>query len=1098
VRGAPTSVLRTLLLPPRLPARCLPRTTLVDRLRAASEDPLALVVAGAGYGKTTLLAQAREADPRPWIWVSCDDRIDGHGSLLAHVTAAFQRRYPGVGAGLVFAGAPAHDAVALADELAATVPDDVVVAVDDVHLVPDGARECLLRLAADLPPHVHLVLAARSALAFPSARLRARHLVELGEEALALAPDEGAELLAMLDPSVDAHAARELCDRAEGWISALILAAGSRRRDRPELPGARGDSFDYLAEEVFAGRPEPVRAFLLDSSVLERFTPDVAAAVTGRSDARDIVADLLRAHLFTVPLDADGEWYRYHHLFRTYLRRTAAGTDPAPLHRRAAAAFADIGEPALAVHHHLAAGDRDAAATALEPIADALVRGPTAEQVAAWLDAVGPDVWSHRPALVLAHASLRFTRSDLAADTAPLAEATEELLAVGEHERAAVAYFRLVQALIWSGGAREPSIALGERLLPRLPPDTATLPAAEIMLAAVHAQVGRYDDAERGLAAALGRPGTRRHPAFAAYAAINRAYFLDHRRGHVDTAAHDLDTAIATLEAGEDDVLAYRSWAYSYRGVLLGGLGRWSEALHVVHRFPEAAVQQGFGRLAEHVATYHGLIHLAGLQRWDELEAALQRARPLAALHPGTTYAVRYRTAAAQLAAHRGDRAEVARAIADVRATPLAAFPRAMLLADLADVARRSGQAASSAELADEARASAGAAEAPWPRVRACLLGAAARGEDDVRSDELLAEALALTEAWGYEEMWSRRERALAADLLVRALVRGLGPPGVAARLAVACGDEVARATAERLTGAPPSVRRALVDAARAADVVDPALLARFRDDPDPEVRCRAEDAHATLAARPRPTVRVVTLGAFGLHRRGTSLPALCFGRRKARALLAALLAGDGPVHRDVLVEWLWPDLAPARAVAALHTTLHALRQDLQAGLGPAGADLVVVDGEHYRLVLGPDDVWDAAEFLAAARAVDDPGPGRLERAAVAEARYAGPFLPPWPYESWAHQHRERVERAYRRVLEVAAEDLTRAGRPLAAVRRYELLLAREPEREGWHRGLIRAFAHAGERGLALRQYHACRVLLRDALGVDPSTQTQDLYRSLL
>ena len=1096
--GAAPSVLRTLLLPPRPPARCLPRAALVDRLRAASEDPLALVVAGAGYGKTTLLAQAREADPRPWIWVSCDERLDGHTALLAHVAAAFQRRFPGVGAGLVFGGTPSQDAVALADELAETVPDDVVVALDDVHLLPDDAREGLLRLAGDLPPHVHLVLAARTALALPSARRRARHVVELGEQALALAPDEGAALLAMLDPTVDEQTARELSDRAEGWISGLILAAGSRHRDGPEPPAGHEDAFDYLAEEVLAGQPAPVRAFLLDSSVLERFTPDIAAAVTGQPAARAVLADLVRAHLFTVRLDVDGEWYRYHRLFRTFLRRAAAGTDPVPLHRRAATACAAAGEPTLAVHHHLAAGDREAAAAALEPVAETLVRGPNADQVDAWLGAVGPEVWSSRPALVLAHASLRFTRSDLAADTGPLEEATQELLAVGEHDRAAVAYFRLVQALISIGGAREPSIALGERVLPQLPPDTDTLPAAEIMLAAVHAQVGRYADAERGLAAALERPGTRRHPAFAAYAAINRAYFLDFRRGHVEAAARDLDAAIATLEAGEDDVLAYRSWAYSYRGVLLGGLGRWSEARHVVHRFPEAAVAQGFGRLAEHVATHHGLIHLAGLQRWDDLEAALRRGRPLAARHPGTTYAVRHRTAAAQLAAHRGDRAEVARAVADVRATPLAPFPRSVLLADLAEVVRRVGPAGAVVELADEARHCARDAEAPWPLVRAGLLGAAARDADDAGADELLAEALELTEAWGYEEMWSRRERSLAAELLTRALVRGIGPPGTPARLALVCGDEVARATVQRLDGAPSGARRALVEAARDADVVDPALLARFRDDPDPEVRRRAEDAHAVLGTRPRPPIRVVTLGAFAVHRRGTLLPGLCFGRRKARALLAALLAADGPVHRDVLLEWLWPDLAPARAVAALHTTLHALRQDLQAGLGPAAADLVLVDGEQYRLVLGPDDEWDAAEFLAAARAVDEEPRPRLERAALAEARWTGPFLPEWPYEPWADQHRERLERAHRRVLEIAAVELLRSGRPGAAVRRYELLLEREPERESWHRGLMRAFARAGERGLALRQYHACRVLLRDALGVDPSARTQDLYRSLL
>jgi DNA-binding SARP family transcriptional activator len=83
-------------------------------------------------------------------------------------------------------------------------------------------------------------------------------------------------------------------------------------------------------------------------------------------------------------------------------------------------------------------------------------------------------------------------------------------------------------------------------------------------------------------------------------------------------------------------------------------------------------------------------------------------------------------------------------------------------------------------------------------------------------------------------------------------------------------------------------------------------------------------------------------------------------------------------------------------------------------------------------------------------------------------------------------------------VLETVAEELVAAGRPGAAIGRYERLLEFEPEREGWHRCLMRVYARSGERALALRQYHACRTLLRDSLGVDPSPETQRLYVSLL
>jgi DNA-binding SARP family transcriptional activator len=83
-------------------------------------------------------------------------------------------------------------------------------------------------------------------------------------------------------------------------------------------------------------------------------------------------------------------------------------------------------------------------------------------------------------------------------------------------------------------------------------------------------------------------------------------------------------------------------------------------------------------------------------------------------------------------------------------------------------------------------------------------------------------------------------------------------------------------------------------------------------------------------------------------------------------------------------------------------------------------------------------------------------------------------------------------------VIERLAETLVAVGEPRAAVARFQRLLELDGECEGWHRGLMRAYSLAGERGLALRQYHACRTTLREHLGVEPSAETRGLYASLL
>jgi DNA-binding SARP family transcriptional activator len=158
----------------------------------------------------------------------------------------------------------------------------------------------------------------------------------------------------------------------------------------------------------------------------------------------------------------------------------------------------------------------------------------------------------------------------------------------------------------------------------------------------------------------------------------------------------------------------------------------------------------------------------------------------------------------------------------------------------------------------------------------------------------------------------------------------------------------------------------------------------------------------------------------------------------------------------------------------------------------------VLADGETIRLALDEHDEWDVTTFLslAAVRGEDpDATIAALERA---EDVYGGPFLPEWPYADWAAPARRELEARHLEVLERLAESLEAAGRLHEAIRRYRRLVALEPEREAWHRALMRCFAAAGERAQALRQFHACRTVLRREQGVGPGPETADLYRGIL
>lgn len=236
------------------------------------------------------------------------------------------------------------------------------------------------------------------------------------------------------------------------------------------------------------------------------------------------------------------------------------------------------------------------------------------------------------------------------------------------------------------------------------------------------------------------------------------------------------------------------------------------------------------------------------------------------------------------------------------------------------------------------------------------------------------------------------------------------------------------------------------------------------------------------------------------MERGGEIVARGAFGREKARVLLASMLCAGRPVHREELFDWHWPDLAPEKAVRAFHVTMHALRRALEPDL-PRGAQAsaIVSAGEHYEVVFGDDDQFDADRFITSADSAPHENPNvQLRRLLDCEAAYTGPLYPEWPYADWAAERRRLCEAALVTVLGHLGRLLVALDRPAQAVPRFERLLSLEPEREEWHRALMLAYEHAGERALGLRQFHACRTVMSRELGVEPSPETQAIYRRLL
>jgi LuxR family transcriptional regulator, maltose regulon positive regulatory protein len=370
--------LATKIAAPRESTRWVQRPRLLSRLGVPAQARVILVHAGAGFGKTALLAQWQHDLTRAGIsaaWLSVDSRDDNIHLFIAYLAAAINRVCPEVGRDVIDlitrSGQlvpPATLLVPLANAIA-EYKAPLVLIVDDFHfLASSEIQDWMMEFVSRAPENLSIAIGARSFPPRRLSRLRATEQVEeIGPDDLALTFGEVQQyMLAATEVMLTAGEIGTLHERTEGWAAGLqmvtIALRGKRNVGNPieSFNGAARAVSGYLQEEVFATLPAELRGFLMRSAILDRFCADVCMAVTGVPDAANLIAEIERRELFVLPLDGEGRWYRYHHLFVDFLIAELIRRYPDELpglHARASQWFAAHGQWREAVHHAIEAGD---------------------------------------------------------------------------------------------------------------------------------------------------------------------------------------------------------------------------------------------------------------------------------------------------------------------------------------------------------------------------------------------------------------------------------------------------------------------------------------------------------------------------------------------------------------------------------------------------------------------------------------------------------------------------------------------------------------------------------------------------------------------
>ncbi|MEW6684213.1 MAG: BTAD domain-containing putative transcriptional regulator [Nitrospirota bacterium] len=1052
--------------------RALPRLRLFEQLDQGRAQRLTWIAAPPGAGKTTLVCSYLDARKLPCLWyqIDADDRDPAAffyhlGVAVAQAAPRYRRPLPALTPEYLL-GITTFTRNFFREAARRLHPPHVLV-FDNLQEVDPAAPlyEVLREGLSELPDGLQGILISRSEPAANFARMRVSgHLAVLDWDALRLRPEETRPFLERLDHrgALPVEVATRLHEQCAGWAAGLILLHEGVTKETPGHAVVDAASaqrtFDYFATEVFARRQPAVKELLMLTALFPSFTATMAARISGYRQADSWLNDLVQSHHFTERRAGTGADYQYHPLFRSFLLAQAQKTwGPAELARR-----------------------RHRAAILLED------SGRAEEALALYLDTKD---WGAATRLILRHAPTilaagRFLTLGAALRRLPAAELEAEpwlsywlgmcSLAINpggaltlfdaaferfERDRNATGAY-----LAWAGAADAivfqatdyrqfaPWLERLDRLIEAYP----EFPTSEI-----EARVA-------GGAIAAGMWHRPAHPSFVRW--LQRAATLVRTCDHPATCARlvfhwlvswfwygtDRDSAAAAEMFDAAARLTRRLTDAPFEHILL--------TITETHRHILA------GETDRGLAATQAALDISQRSGVHLIDPVLIGGGTWACLAAG-------RLAAADTLLQRmQERIEVVASNKMDRDFYWHLYAwRAALAGDFRAALHR---LASSLQIHETLQAT--------PTLTNTLLNQALY---QVELGDLDAARASLARAddlmQGTPDGCLRHQRLLVAAQLARAEQREAEACellGEAVRTKVANNFFVLPAPLARLCAL--ALKRDIeADAART-------LIRRLRLTPPGGMQPETW---------PWP-VKVYTLGRFSLLLDGT--PARFSGKiqKKPLELLKALIAfGGRDVSETRLTEALWPEAEGDAAHRALDTTLHRLRKLL-------GSDEAVMLQEG-RLTLDPRycwvDVWAFDRLTETTRAKLAKGPSVPEEEIVdlsqkALTLYQGSFLSQESEIPWTLSERERLRSRFLRYLEALGRHWEQTGQWERAVECYLKGLDIDHLAEGIYQRLMTAYHRLGRRAEAMGVYQRCRNTLSALLGVEPSSQTEGIYRKII
>lgn len=1144
------------LAPPPVRSEAMLRPDLQALLAEVRLRPATLVVAPAGYGKTTVLTQwADELDRTGaavcWLGLDAEDRAPS--LLLAYLISTFQRYLPMVGEQawrILHSVADLERdwpmvAGALLSDLQSELHTPTFLIIDDFHLVADGpiTGALLGYLLRTAPPALHIVVASRRPVGVaPLPRMRAEEqLVEVTRKILSLSKVEAAAMLARSGVTLSDADLKLLLSRTEGWVLSVQLAARTLARQAPEQRGAYLQSlatkqqslFDYLASEVMADLPPDLIDFLARTALADQVDSALLTEVLGLSGSEQLLDRSVQLGLPITPVDSGEDSvrsYRFHPLWQRLLYERAeqllSRDELNELHRRFGEAFERRRRLELALNHFAAVGDEAAMARALSKLGWPLVETPQRDNIRAWLERVPIELREADPELLHMWGwSMAVSSPEQALNV--ISQAAELYRRSGNAQRELRALSDMAALIFWEDRPADfAAVCIRAVYASNRARDAWSRGAALASVVALLYSRGRYAAALRVAAHAA------RHPrsTFWQWLLAMIVASIQIQQGYPAAALATIATGLEMPRVDRDDrqrqnLLRLQAIALYLQGQLNDAAG---VALDAHRRLSDYANESVIGVSA-------AILALLVLEQSHDEEAAtyLGRARSVANRSGSGALLARVQILDAYTLLRSDQAAQAAQAASNLlRQARLASAEavgeriprRTMLLAGdgpftalgthdlwmqlfLLIALGEGGDQERAVALADDLISAMGQrgdglflAVARFYRAHL-----AARRGDVERAESLVGAAWQICDDHGFGFLpilpQATIEWAAAQSLQLGLTSRAVGEV-LRRQLPVQAPAMLLRMldTTSSVTG---RARIAELLGDLGATVAYPALRAMLKDRHTP-VRMAAESALERLIYRPAYKLHVRSLGGFGVWRGDVEIRDRDWRSVKARQLLQLLLVERGRMlPRDRIMDMLWPGLEAEAAANNLRVTLSRLMKAIEPNR-PEGAPAyyIVQQGDTYGFNVESDHIYDAAEFSNAvdqARAAQQRGQRAeavmLYRRAI--DLYGGTFLPDCLYEDWSVVERERLSLLFIDASLHLGNLLLEDGLPHEAIGLAWRVIEIDQAQEEAYQLLMRAYGGLGERSTALRLYARCVSALEQDLGVEPLPETMALYQQI-